>query len=171
MFVLITYASNVLTTPKHDLRYYLMNSIIPAISELLILGNMSGSFYSSSSFFCSASRCTVSSCFPIIFQSKVHLHLWWNRMAANFRFSWAMIDTFCPLLGIPQALLPPGFLIAVAIDIPVHENSQPLMTVTPCFLMSNLTNWDWFQAKCKCPVATRIQSQVLILDVHAGSSA
>ena len=67
-------------------------------------------FYSSSSLFSPARRYTVSLCTPIIFQSKVHLQLWWNWKAASFRFSWAITVTCCPLLGILSEFLLPGFL-------------------------------------------------------------
>ena len=98
------------------------------------------SLHSSLSLFCPVSRCTDSSHISITFQSKVHLHWWWKRNKASFRFSWAITETCCHLLGIPLASLPSGFLMTL----------QMLLTVllvrilslsglsSPCSLMSNL---------------------------------
>ena len=94
----MTYVRGALTTQWHDLRYYSMDSIVPAMS----VGSTSGSLHLCLSLFCPASRCTVSSCTYVTSQSKVHLHQWWNRKTVSFRFSWAMAETCCPLLGIPQ---------------------------------------------------------------------
>ena len=140
MDFLVTYARGTLMTPRHDQRYSSMASIIPAISDLLIFGSPLGSLYSSSSFFCPAMMCIVSSCTPVISQSKVHLHLWWSRKVASFRFSWALTETCCPLSGIPLAFLPPGFLT-------ILQMSSTFLSVRalslsglshPCFLTSNL---------------------------------
>ena len=47
-------------------------------------------------------RCNVSSCTPVTFQSKMHLHQWSNRKMAIFRLSWAVTKTCCPPLGVCQ---------------------------------------------------------------------
>ena len=44
MVFLITYVKDALTAPQHDLRYSLMTSIIPAISDLLIFSSTLGFF-------------------------------------------------------------------------------------------------------------------------------
>ena len=111
------YARGALTTPQCDLRLSLMDSIVPVISTLLTLGSTSGSLYSSLILFCHASRCTVSSCTTITSQPKVHLHQWWNRKTASFRFSWAMTETCCPQLGISL-----GFLLSCFFTI-LHVSS------------------------------------------------
>ena len=72
--LLITYERGDCITPQHDLRYSLMASIVPTISDLLILGRMSGFLYLPSNFFFPASSCTVSSHSPVTSQAKVHLH-------------------------------------------------------------------------------------------------
>ena len=110
-----------LMTPQNNLRYSLMNSIVPAISALLTLCSMSVSLYSFFGLFCSTSRCTVYSHSHIISQSKVHLHQWWNRKRASFRFSWAMNETCCSLANIPSTFLPPGFLTTLQ----SHQCSHP----------------------------------------------
>ena len=60
------YARGALTTPWCDPRYSLMTYIVPATSDLLILGSMLGSLYLSLSLPCPTIRCIVSSCTPII---------------------------------------------------------------------------------------------------------
>ena len=104
-------------THQCDPRYVSMASIISVISDLLILGSTSGSYYLSLSFFCPACWCTVSSCTSLISQSKVHLHLWWDKKAASFRFSWAMTKTCCPLSCIPSAFLQLGFLMTLQMSL------------------------------------------------------
>ena len=96
--------------PQHDLRHSSMDSIIPAMSALLTLGIMSKSLYLSSNLFCPGIRCNVPSCTPIISQSILHLHWWWNRETANLRCSWAMTEIFCPLSCVPLAFFPSSFL-------------------------------------------------------------
>ena len=73
MVFLMMYARGTFTTPWHDLRYSLMVSTVPTISDLFILDNTLGSSYSSMSFFWPASRWTVSSFTPITSWSIVHL--------------------------------------------------------------------------------------------------
>ena len=113
MFFLILYARVILSTPWHHLRYSLIDSIAPAISALLRSCSMSEFFYSCLNLFWPPSRCTVSSHTPVTYQSKVHLPQWWKRKTASFTFSWAKTKSCCLLSGVPLALLPPGFLMAL----------------------------------------------------------
>ena len=99
MVFLIMHARGNLMTLWCDLRYSSINFIVPAILDLLIFCSMLGSLYSSLSFVYPANRHTLLLCTPIIFHSKVCLHLWLNRKVASFRFSWAMTETCFPLLS------------------------------------------------------------------------
>ena len=118
-----------------------MDSIVPAISASLTLGSMFGYLYSSLSLICPASRHTVSSSTPITSQSKVHLHQWWNRKAASFRFSWAVTDSYRPLSDVLLAFLPPGYLMSLQMSSTFF--SVGILSLSglssPCSLMSNLT--------------------------------
>ena len=126
--------------PWHNLIYSLMASIIPAISDLFIFGSTLGSLYLSLSFFWPIMRHIVSSFTPFISQSKVHLHLWWSRKTASFRFSCAITETCCPLSGVPWAFLPPGFLTTLQISLTFWSvRTQSFLGLSsPCSLMSNL---------------------------------
>ena len=136
----IAYAKGAHMTPWHNLRYSSMASIIPAISGLLIFDSTLGSLYLSLSLFWPVMRCTVSSFTHVISQSKVHLHLWWNKKAASFNFYWSIAETYCPLLGIPLAFLPPGFLMTLQMSstfLLVRTWSLSGLS-SPCSLTSNL---------------------------------
>ena len=90
-------------------------------------------------FFWPARKHTVFSCTPIISQSKVHLHLWWNQKA-SFWFSWASTETCCPLLGILLASLPPCFLTTLQMSstfLSVRTHNLWGLS-SPCSLMSKL---------------------------------
>ena len=139
VFLLIMHASGALATPRHDLRYFSMSSIVSAMSASLTLGGMSGSSYLSLRLFFPASRCTVSSCTHEILQWKVHHYLWWNRKTANFRFSCAITETCCPLSGVPLAFLLPGFLMT-------SQLLWTLLSVTILSLsgLSRFVPWDAF---------------------------
>ena len=63
------------------------------------------------------SRWTTSFCTPINSQSKVHLHLWWNKKGAIFKFSWDMTETHCFLSCIQSEFLPPGFLLTLQLSL------------------------------------------------------
>ena len=110
---------------------------------LLTLGSKSRLLYSSLSFLYPASRCTMSPCTLITSQSKVHLHLWLDRKAASFGFSWAITETCCLLSGFPLAFLPQGFLKTL-------QTSSTLLSIrtlsfsglfSPYSPMNNLVAW------------------------------
>ena len=139
------YAKGTLMTPWRNWRYSLMHSTVPAISDFLIFGSTLGFLHSSLSFFWSVKKCTVSSFTPIISQSAVHLHLWCNRKMVSFRFSWAIIETCCPLSGIPSTFLPPDFLITLQMSstfLSVRTLSFTELS-SPCSLTSKLAFWGY----------------------------
>ena len=55
----------------------------PCHINLINLGSTLGRVYLSSSLFCPARRCIVSSHTPVTSHSKVHLYLWWTRKTAS----------------------------------------------------------------------------------------
>ena len=132
-------------TPWCDQWYSSMDTIVPAMSALLILGSTSRSLYLSSNLFCPASRCTVSSHTPVTPQSKVHLHQQWNRKMASFRFSWATVETCCLLSGIPSAFLLPCFITMLQMSSTFLLVSTLILSglSSPYSLMSNLVASGW----------------------------
>ena len=101
---------------------------------------MSGSLYLSLNPFWPASRCTVSSGTTIFSQSKVQLHLWWNKKIDSIRFSLTVTETCYPLLGFQLAFIMPGFLMTLQISstfLSVRALSLWGLS-SPCSLMSNL---------------------------------
>ena len=91
-------------------------------------------------FFFLIMRCTLSSFTPVISQSKIYLHLWWNRKMASFRLFWAITEICCPLLGIPLAFLPTGFLTTLQMPstfLSVRTLSHSWLSST-CSLTSSL---------------------------------
>ena len=118
-----------------------------------------------SCFFWPADKHTVFSFTPVISQSKVYLNLRWNRKTVSFRFSWAITETWCPLLGVTLAFLLPDFLTTLqmsSIFLSVRTLSL-LGLASPCSLTSNLAalrlNSCWiyifwsFEAKVSGPHA------------------
>ena len=113
------------STLWHALRFSSKAYIDPAISALLTSDSMLRSLCSSSSFFWPVSLQTVCSCTPLISQSGVHCHLWWDKKATKFRFSCAMTDTNCPMTEVPLAFLPLGFLTTLQL-------SSTFLSVSTC---------------------------------------
>ena len=70
MVFLMTYERGALTTQWHDLRYFLMASLVPVMSALLTWGSTSGIFLSSLNIFWPASRQTVSCNTPLLSNQK-----------------------------------------------------------------------------------------------------
>ena len=127
-------------TSRCYLRYFSMDSVVPAMSTLLILGSTSGFLYSSLSLFCPTSRQTVSSCTPVTSQSKTYLHLSWHKKTAILRYSLAIIETCCPLLNVAWAFLLPGFFKKLQMSSTFLSVSNLRLSglSSPCSLMSNL---------------------------------
>ena len=135
------YAKGALTTTQHDLRYSSMDSIIAAKSYLLIFGSTLGSLYSSSSYFWLAKKCTVSLSISVISQSKVHLHLLWNKKATSFRFSCAVTDLL-PSVGSLIGILATWFSMTLQMSLTLLSVRMLSFSVlsSPCYLTSNLAS-------------------------------
>ena len=85
--------------------------------------SMSGSLYSSMSFFWPTSLWTVSSCTIFSSKSQVHLHLWWKRKTGSFRFS-------CAVAGLLTTWISDDIINLN--DILVSENMQWSGLLRPC---------------------------------------